>query len=300
MAHKKILVLHYTQSGQLTDIVKHFTAPFEKENMSVEIVRIVPENDFPFPWTSTTFFDAMPETVLQKPVALKPMKFKESAYDLVVLAYQPWFLSLSLPFYSALQTAEVKSILKNTPVVTLIGARNMWISSQEKLKPLLKAAGASLVGNVALIDKHHNLVSVITILYWMLTGKKDRYLGFFPKPGVSEKDIREAEIFGQTVVDFLLKGEWNGMQQQLMEQGAVDVQYNLMFVEERAPRLFQLWAQFIYGSKHRKALLVVFKYYLLFALFIVAPIVLTLNLVLFRVFFISKAKKKMEYYRGVS
>ncbi len=300
MADKKVLVLYYSQSGQLTDIVKHFIAPFDKENVEVELVRIQPVNDFEFPWTSDRFFDAMPETVLEKPMALPPLQFRYKKYDLIVLAYQPWFLSLSLPFYSALQLESVKSILKNAPVVTLIGARNMWISSQERLKAILKEAGAHLVGNVALVDKHNNQVSVVTILYWMLTGKKDRYLGIFPKPGVSDKDILEAEIFGQTVLDFLLRNNWEGMQQQMIAQGAVDVQYNLMFVEERAPRLFKIWAKMIDGSPHRKTLLVVFKYYLLFAIFIVAPIVLTLNLLLFRIFFIRKARKKMEYYRGVS
>lgn len=300
MADKKILVLYYSQSGQLTDIVKHFTSPFIKENVDVELVRIHPVNDFEFPWTSDRFFDAMPETVLQKPMALHPLYFRYNKYDLVVLAYQPWFLSLSLPFYSALQLEAVKNILKDTPVVTLIGARNMWISSQEKLKAILKEAGARLVGNVALVDKHNNQVSVITILYWMLTGKKDRYLGVFPKPGISDKDIMEAEIFGQTAVDFLLRDNWKDMQQQLIAQGAVDVQYNLMFVEERAPRLFKIWAKMIDGSPHRKMLLKLFKYYLLFAIFIVAPIVLTVNLFFFRVFFIRKARENMEYYRGVS
>jgi ABC-type sugar transport system permease subunit len=51
--------------------------------------------------------------------------------------------------------------------------------------------------------------------------------------------------------------------------------------------------------KNRKAWLVVFKYYLLFALFIIAPIVLTINALFFRVFFLSKAARKMNYYKGL-
>jgi hypothetical protein len=298
---KKVLVLFYSQTGQLTDIVNNFLKPFYEEGKSVEveILEVKPVNDFTFPWTSESFFDAMPETVMGKTIPLLDLKFKQAKYDLVVLAYQPWFLSLSLPINSMLHLENVKAVLKNTPVVTLIGSRNMWISSQEKIKVLLSKAEAKLVGNVALVDRNANLVSVVTILYWMLTGNKDKYLGIFPKPGVSDKDIAETQIFGQTVLDFLQRGNFEGMQRQLVQQGAVEVQYNLMFIEERAPRLFSIWAHIIMKRKNRKAWLVVFKYYLLFALFIIAPIVLTINALFFRVFFLSKAARKMNYYKGL-
>src|SRR4051812_43106387 len=160
---KKILVLYYSQSGQLTEVINSFIIPFSGANISVEVVRVKPKNDFEFPWASDRFFDAMPETVLAKPVALESFQFKEPSYDLVVFAYQPWYLSLSIPANSILNEPQVKNILKNTPVVTLIAARNMWLSSQEKLKKILKEAGANLVGNIALVDKNSNVVSAITI-----------------------------------------------------------------------------------------------------------------------------------------
>jgi hypothetical protein len=73
-----------------------------------------------------------------------------------------------------------------------------------------------------------------------------------------------------------------------------------MFIEERAPRLFSIWANIIAKRKNRQAWLVVFKYYLLFALFIVAPVVLTVNTLLFRPFFTKKAARKKNYYLGLS
>ncbi|MBK7147231.1 MAG: hypothetical protein IPH78_00070 [Bacteroidetes bacterium] len=296
---KHVLVLYYSQTGQLTDIVNSFLQPFYEQEVSVEVVRVKPLKDFPFPWTSASFFDAMPETVLGHPIPLQEFEFKRERYDLVVLAYQPWFLSLSLPINALVRLSKVQAVLKDTPVVTLIGSRNMWISSQEKLKALLHTAGAKLVGNIALVDRNPNLISVVTILYWMLTGKKDKYLGLFPKPGVSDEDIAQTRIFGQTTLEILFTEKWDGLQQQLVQQGAAAVQYNLMFIEERAPRLFSLWARFIVKRQNRKAWLVVFKYYLLFALFIVAPIVLTLNTLFLRIFFLKKAAAKMKYYQGL-
>ena len=296
---KKILVLYYSQSGQLTDIVNSFIAPFQLSEISVEVVRAKPLNDFEFPWNSKRFFDAMPESVLAIPSPMQKMEFKEAKYDLVVFAYQPWYLSLSIPANSILVTDEVKKILKDTPVVTLIGARNMWLSSQEKLKKILKEAGANLVGNIALVDRNSNIISAITILYWMMEGKKESYLGIFPKPGVQDEDIANTKNFGKTVSEFLLKGNFDGLQQALVNQNAVEIKSNLLFIEERAPRLFSIWANLIIKRKNRSAWLVVFKYYLLFALFIIAPIVLTVYTILFRPFFGKSIREKKLYYSGL-
>lgn len=296
---KKVLVLYYSQTGQLTEIVNSFVAPFAEAGVSVEVVRAKPKNDFAFPWTSERFFDAMPETVLAVPSPMEKIELKETKYDLVVFAYQPWYLSLSIPANSILATDEVKRILKNTQVVTLIGARNMWLSSQEKLKKSLKELGANLVGNIALVDRNQNSISAITILHWMMNGKKDKYLGIFPKPGVSDEDIANTKVFGKTVLEFLQKENFDGLQQQLACQGAVEIVADYMIIEKLAPRLFLIWANFISKRKNRAAWLVVYKYYLLFALFIIAPIVLTVNAILFRPFMGKSIREKKLYYQGI-
>lgn len=296
---KKVLVLYYSQTGQLTEIVNSFVAPFAEAGVSVEVVRAKPKNDFAFPWTSERFFDAMPETVLAVPSPMEKIELKETKYDLVVFAYQPWYLSLSIPANSILATDEVKRILKNTQVVTLIGARNMWLSSQEKLKKSLKELGANLVGNIALVDRNQNSISAITILHWMMNGKKDKYLGIFPKPGVSDEDIANTKVFGKTVLEFLQKENFDGLQQQLASQGAVEIVADYMIIEKLAPRLFLIWANFISKRKNRAAWLVVYKYYLLFALFIIAPIVLTVNAILFRPFMGKSIREKKLYYQGI-
>ncbi len=297
---KKVLAIYYSQSGQLTEVVDSFLNPFIEQGEDVEIVRVKPVQDFAFPWNSKRFFDAMPESVLAIPAPLENFELKQSSYDLIVFAYQPWYLSLSIPANSILAHPKVQNIMKDTPVVTMIGARNMWISSQEKLKKILQQAGAKLVGNVALVDRNSNLVSAVTILHWMMGGKKTPYLGVFPKPGIQDEDIENTRTFGKTVLSFLQKGSFIGLQRQLVEQNALEVKYNLMFIEERAPRLFSIWASIISKRKNREAWLVVFKYYLLFALFIVAPIVLTINTIFFRPFFIKKAARKKNYYLGLT
>ena len=242
----------------------------------------------------------MPDAVLGVPTELEPFSLKETSYDLIILGYQAWFLSPSIPSNSILAHPSMQAVLKNTPVVTITGARNMWISAMERVKKTLKDKGARLVGNISLVDEHHNFVSFVTILYWMFTGKKDRYLNIFPTPGVAEADIAHTRVFGEIVERHLRNGVWEGMQEELVQQKAVVIKYNLMFIESKAKRIFALWAGFIVKRKNRTPWLVVFKYYLLIALFIAAPIILTVDAIFFKPFLSGRIKRQKQYYSGIN
>jgi hypothetical protein len=176
----------------------------------------------------------------------------------------------------------------------------MWLSAMERVKKLLLQADAKLVGNIALVDRHPNVVSFVTLLRWMFKGKKDRYLNIFPPPGVDVEDIVHTKVFGKTALQYLNKSEWAGMQAELVQQGAVEVKYNLMFIESKARRIFSLWAQFIAKRKKRTVWLVAFKYYLLIALFIAAPVILTIDGLFFKPFLSRRIKRQKQYYLDVN
>ena len=297
---KRILVLYYTQSGQLEDILNNFTAPLVEAGNSVEKVRVYVANDYPFPWNGKAFFAVMPDCVLSVPTELKPIQLKENKYDLVILGYQAWFLSPSIPVNSILNDPAVKAVLKDTPVVTITGARNMWISAIQRIKKILKDSEAKLVGSIALFDRHHNFISFITIFYWMFKGKKGRWLNIFPKPGVSDADIAKTGDYGKTVQKYLVGANFDGLQEELIQQKAIEVKYNLMFIESKASKIFAIWANIIAKKKKKTAWLVAFKYYLLIALFIAAPIILTVDFIFFKPFLSGRIKKQKQLYSGVN
>ena len=137
---------------------------------------------------------------------------------------------------------------------------------------------------------------MINILYWMFSGKKDKFLNLFPKPGVSDEDINGAGKFGETVVKHLQTGDLENLQPDLVKQNAVDVKWDLMFIEARAGKLFSIWANLIAKKKNRGPWLVLFKYYLLIALFIVAPVVVGIYGLLFKPFLAKSIQKKKNYY----
>jgi hypothetical protein len=296
---KKILVIYYTQSGQLEDILNNFTAPLIEAGNTVEKVRVHVTNDYPFPWNGKAFFSVMPDCVLSVPTQLKPFQLKETKYDLIILGYQAWFLSPSIPVNSILSDQGVKAVLKDTPVITITGARNMWISAMQRIKKILKDADAKLFGSIALFDKHHNFISFITIFYWMFKGKKGRWLNIFPMPGVSEADIKKTADYGRTVQKYLTGTSWDGLQNEFIRQKAIEVKYNLMFIESKASKIFAVWANIIAKKKKKTAWLVAFKYYLLIALFIAAPIILTVDFIFFKPFLSGRIKKQKQLYSGV-
>jgi hypothetical protein len=157
-----------------------------------------------------------------------------------------------------------------------------------------------LVGNIALIDRHPNHISFVTIFHWLLGGKKDRYLKIFPYPGVSAADIRRAGDFGSSMLSRLNGDDWEGLQDDLIRQGAVVTRYSLWLLESKAVPTYVVWAGFIQRRKKRKAWLAVFRYYLLFSLFVAAPIMLLVDAALIRPFFPKRIEKKRQYYLSLT
>ena len=273
---KRILVIYYTQSGQLKEIADNFVAPFQKQGIPVDFYEIQMETPYPFPWTNESFFWAFPESFLELPQPIKamPPDIETQEYDLVVLAYQVWYLSPSIPVTSFLKSEQARALLEGKPVVTLSGTRNMWIKAQEKVRNMLVKKGARIVANIALTDRHYNHISVLTIVHWLFTGKKDKYLGIFPLPGVSQKDITNATQYGELVLNHSQKGEYQqSLQKEIVAQGGVQVKPFLLSAEKKANRLFGIWARAIYQSPRRKFLLKCFHAYLYFAIWILMPIV---------------------------
>ena len=298
---KKILVASYSQSGQLNEIIDQFLLPFNP--LEVERVNVIPSKPFPFPWTTDVFFDKMPECVLEEAIELQPLQFEEEKYDLIVLGYQPWFLSPSLPITSLLQNTKFQKLMYKTPIVTVIGGRNMWINAQESIKSYINGAEGIHVGNIPFMDRTSNLISAVTILHWMLTGRKDSKWNIFPLPGVSKQDIETGSRFGQLVKSASDTGSYENLQKDVLSTGLIEIPTDILFIEQRAKKLFRIWAGLIKKKgttpEKRKFFVTFFKYYLLIALFMVAPLILLVYNILIVPFTGSAIKKKKEYFCGL-
>ncbi len=269
-----ILVIYYSQSGQLKSIMNRMLAPIS-EQCAIDFAEIKPVKPFPFPWSAKVFFDCMPESVQQIPEEIIPLDIPEKKYDLVVLAYQPWFLSPSIPVNSFLRSQQA-AFLKDQKVLTVIGSRNMWLNAQEKVKESLGNLGANLVGNIVFFDRNPNLTSVLTIIRWTFKGQKEA-TRWMPEAGVQQRDIQNADRFAKPILTAILRADFSSLQTELLLKDAVELKPGLIILEKRGITNFRKFSLFILekgsrGDVNRASRVRLFQRLLFIGVFILSPI----------------------------
>ncbi|CAD0221990.1 dialkylrecorsinol condensing enzyme DarA [Chryseobacterium sp. JV274] len=300
---KNILVIYYSQTGQLEDIVRNIAKPFEakKEAYDITYYNIQLKEDFPFPWPGDVFFNTFPESYLQIPKEILPPseEILNKKYDLILFGYQVWYLTPSIPIISFLKSGYAQRILKDAPVVTISGTRNMWMLSQEKLKVYLRDLQAKLVGNIALVDRHDNYTSVLTILRWLTTGQKEKS-GMLPAAGVSDEEITGSVKYGEIIERHFNNNDLNNLQPDLVKNGAIEIRAFLVRVEKVGNKIFTVWSNLIIKKKEKRPLLIkFFKVYLMAAIWIISPVVLVLHLLTTPIFWFKRQKQK-RYLQGIN
>lgn len=327
MQKPRILVVYYTQSGQLRDIIDNILADV-RQHLDITYAPIEPAEAWPFPWKTSAFFDAMPECVAEMPAPIKPLPCSIVAahYDLVILGWQPWFLHPSQPVTAFLQSRDA-AVLAGKPVVTVAGCRNMWLNAGEKIKEGLLHAGAYQIGNIVLTDTNPNLVSLLTIIRWAFSGQKEasRWL---PAAGVQEQDITAAKCFGmpilkaaEAIAEDRIEDEQNEMltgtryipvakpavkslHQNLLALGAVRLNTGLIVLEQRGVKNFRFWAKYIRdkggpGAAERQGRVMLFKRLLITAVFVLSPISSFTAFIQRRLQY-NRLRRDVAYFKGLT
>lgn len=272
-----VAVFYYTQTGQALAIARSLSAPLEAAGCRVVEREIRPVTAYPFPWSSEAFFQVFPESRLGIACAIEPVDLSGAVAeaDLVIVAGQSWYLSLSTPLHAFFQSPEVRAYLRGRPVVFVNGCRNMWVMTQSETRRYLREIGARYVGFIELHDRAPNLVSVLTIIRWLFYGRKEA-TRLLPAAGVSQRDVADADRFGLIILRTLYDGQWEQLQERLMHEGAVTFIPRLYFIERNGYRMWGRWAHFVRrrggaGDPHRQGRLRLFKAYLFFVLYAVSP-----------------------------
>ncbi|CAQ84494.1 MULTISPECIES: stilbene biosynthesis aromatase StlC [Photorhabdus] len=302
---KRVLVVSYSQSGQLNEVIKNLIAPLhESDEIYIREVIVKPIPEFPFPWSFSEFVDAFPETVQLHSPEIAPLHLEdEEPFDLVILGYQVWFSSPSPPIVAFLKSKEGKRLLNGKPVVTVVACRNLWLMAQETVKKLLHENGAYLRDNVAFIDKVNFFITLFTTPMWLMTGKKQP-ISSLPPAGVSKEDIQGAKRFGDALLIALKEDKEKVDAPMLKGLGAVSVDQSLIFGEHAIHRGFGFWSGFIYrvgkrGKWVRRSLLTLFVIYLVLMVLVVLPISMVIRRLL-TVLLKKRLNELQKYYEQPS
>ncbi|HUE91920.1 dialkylrecorsinol condensing enzyme [Pseudomonas sp.] len=302
---RQVLIVHFSQTGQLDRLAQSVCGPLQQHgDIQLDFLQLQPAQPYPFPWPFLDFFRIFPETVLMRPQPLLPLAVDASKrYDLVILAYQVWFLSPSQPMTAFLASPEAAQLLKGAPVVTLIGCRNMWLMAQEKVKARLAELGARLVDNIALTDACGTAASFLATPLWLFTGRQKPY-SWVPRAGIDEEEIVAASRFGQAMVQRLTADSLPIEQPMLAGLGAVRIDEKLIASEKVGNRSFQLWSRLLAAlgpqqSRRRAVGLVVYIVFLLCLIVTVVPLSALLKKMLAPLF-TERTQREKAYFAGPS
>lgn len=284
----KVLVVYFSQTGQLRRIAESAAAALaQADGFHVRWLPLKPKKPYPFPWPFFAFFDQFPEAVYLDPPELEPLVLPEGErYELIILAYTVWFLSPAPPITAFLKSPEARAVLTDTPVVTLIACRNMWLQAQEQTKQLLADAGAILIDNIVLTDRGSTMKTLVTTPRWMFTGRREAFWGgFFPPAGITEEDIKGASRFGRAILAAMRTGPLAADRPVVAGLCAATVDQRLIASEKIARRSFMLWGRLLrrFGRQDdpaRKPMIVIWACVLFLLAFTLVPITMVLRVTL--------------------
>lgn len=264
----RLLLLWWSQTGQLRDAAEAFVQPFEQAGWNVHRAELRPQREYPFPWQARAFFSAFPETVAGPPPELEALEVDaDRRFDLVVLAYQVWFLAPSPPVQGLFATPAA-DLLRDTPVLTLVACRNMWYTAAVRLRRQLDAAGARYAGNVAAVDRSPAWATFVMTPRWLMTGRTDPLLGM-PSPGIGEDGIEGLRQAGATLVDEISAGA----SPEVSEHGA-DLDLQIALADRLGGIAFRAWARAIRRAPAaRPVLLTAFVAWLAASIVFLLPII---------------------------
>jgi hypothetical protein len=247
---KRILVLEYSQSGDVTRVADAFTRPL-KSAAYLHREHLQPIVGYPYPWGSLgRLFSVFPECFLGPSEGIRPPGFSpDERFDLVVLAYQVWYLNPSLPIQAFLRSEQAR-VLKDTPVITLCVSRAMWHSASETMKQMLRDLGAVHIDNVVVTHPGPPFSTFVSVPRALLVGKKDRFWRIFPPAEMDERELDRCERLGAAVAERLdkLRPLYSSL---LAGLGAVEVKRRYIVPERTAWYLYRGVARLV-GRKEQR------------------------------------------------
>lgn len=232
---KKALFLYYSQANQ-TERAMNTLAESFRGTMACDVVRFESEERFRFPWSMRGFFRAFPRCVRGEAPRPLPLNINWEDYELVVLGYQVWFLSPSLPIQGLLQSSEAEG-LKGKPVICVLTCRNLWYSASKVMRTSLQKIGADFLGQITLCEISPLWASFVTTPRWMLTGRNNAF-GIFPAAGVSEQDFSALTQRGRRLALSWSAGQ--GVGEGVL--GSNLDRLSLRLMDRIGRRFFKIWA----------------------------------------------------------
>lgn len=213
MTSRRILILYYSHTGQTRRVLEAVRDELLKSQHRVDMVPLEPVEDFRFPWSPLALLGLCLRTYAGRDlsVALKdlPQRVRDEPYEIVLVGYQPWFLTPSVPVRSFLSCA-MGELLRGRQVVSVITTREQWKATYRVFEQKVASLGGRVVDNLVVKDPSKQPMNMVTTVFYLLTGRTlDRgvFKRVFPPVGIGDGGVEQARIFGERLAARLATGE---------------------------------------------------------------------------------------------
>lgn len=257
---KNAVVVYYSQTGQLKQILYNFIKPW-REKYNIDFIEITCE-EYTFPLSWHHFFDTFPESVLKIPCEIT-YQIKKKDYDLVILGFQPWFVHTSIPFYSFMIANDTAELINNREVVLVMDSRNSWRNCLKEVEEQVQKYNGSIRGKYVFRDTAKNIPSLISLFIWLFTGKKKQFNKKLPMPGIDPHIMNKASTYGRLALNSL-----DDSKTKYVLVPHVGEEFTSIGYERYAIDKYKKWAVFVRSNNKllRRLKLILFELWVLFTI----------------------------------
>lgn len=200
----QVLVISYSFTGQTGRIVEEVSRALEKGGHEVTRAPIRLVNPYPFPAPPDMLARLLQQNVSGRwPVEpLEPFAFDpEKPYDLVIIGYQPWYMTPSVPVHSFLKSDAAK-VLRGKPVVGLLSCRAMYQRACGLFQQWVMEAGGQVVEQRVWVDQDARPTNFLSLIHMLKNGQDPEKgpLKRLLKPfGVGTVGFARAQSYGEAL-----------------------------------------------------------------------------------------------------
>lgn len=252
MKKRRIQIVYYSQSGSLKYLIEESMRPYLGDYVLIWNP-IHCAKPFPFPWNRRRFFSVFCDSVLQRGCRIVNNEIKIEKDDMILLGFQPWFLHLSLPIQSFINSTQFGRIVKDREVILFTCYRNTGAMARRQMAAHVESRGGHIVAELEISDQSKERSSAFQFVRWFFTGKNNPF--------------RNMEKQQESV--------WNVLDEVLHKSNRIRIQYQekQLLKEQYILEKFQRWAHFIQpADKIYRFRLLLFQIWILMALIFVSPI----------------------------
>jgi menaquinone-dependent protoporphyrinogen IX oxidase len=209
-----VLFVYYSFTRQTHRVVEAMAGALRDRNVEVTVAQIEFTDrryahrfdKFPMPHPYLDVFKMIPATLRRATGSIRiPDGTTEREYDLVCIGSPTWWMSMSVPVRSFLESDAAARVLAGKPFAIAVLCRRYWRHNFNSVKRLATKRGGLFKGGIHFVYQSGQVRSMLSLLSYFGSGEyRSRYLGVKIRPtNLREFQLEDARAFANELASQL-------------------------------------------------------------------------------------------------